>query len=224
MAIVEKTVLVVAAEASEFDGIRKQLGTGTAIAWPGAQFAFEVIHGSVCYWLVANGPGPRLVMQALAERRSVQLMVSTGFCGALDPALRVGDIVVTRNLPQASLPFVRGEVHSSDRVVVTKEEKGNLRNATGAAAVDMEAATVEQKAREWGVPFLCIRVVSDAASDDMPLDFNRFRDPDGRFSRTRIARAAVSQPFTTIPALLRLNKRCRHASEKLGVFFANCRF
>ena len=224
MAIVERTVLVVAAEALEFDGIRKQLGSGTAIPWPGAAFAYEVIRGSVCYWLVANGPGAPLVKQALAEKRRVQLMISTGFCGALDPELRVGDIIVTSNLPQASLPFKRGTIHSASRVVVTKEEKQDLRNSTGASAVDMEAATVEQKAREWGVPFLCIRVVSDAASDDMPLDFNQFRDADGRFSRSRIVRAALRQPFTSIPALLRLHKSCRHASEKLGVFFANCRF
>jgi adenosylhomocysteine nucleosidase len=224
MATVETTVLLVAAEAREFDGIRRQLGAGTAIEWPGAVFAREVIRGSVRYWLVANGPGPRLVMQALEPPRPVQFVISTGFCGALDPDLRVGDVIATTNLPEASLPFFQGAVHSADRVAVTKEEKRELRVLTGASAVDMEAATVERRAREWGVPFLCIRVVSDAASDDMPLDFNKFRDSEGRFSRPRIAAAALRQPFTSIPALLRLNRCCRYASEMLGAFLANCRF
>ena len=220
----EKTILLVAAEAREFDGIRAHLGASTELEWPTAAFAFEVAAHGIRYWLVANGPGPRLVRQALGEKKPVDLIISTGFCGALDPSLRVGDIVSSTDLPQSSLPYVRGAIYSVDRVVVTKEEKRELRDSTGAVAVEMESAAVEEKAREWDVPFLCIRVVSDAASDDMPLDFNRFRDQDGRFSRSRITFAALIRPFTAIPALLRLNESCRNASEKLGVFFANCRF
>jgi hypothetical protein len=86
----------------------------------------------------------------------------------------------------------------------------------------MESAAVAAKAREWGVPFRCIKVVSDIAQEDMPLDFNRYRDSAGRFSRSRIALAAMRHPFTAIPKLLRLDRNCRHAAEKLGEFFADC--
>ncbi len=224
MATAEETILVVAAEAREFDGIRRHLGAGAPLEWPGARFAREIVREGVRFWLVANGPGPRLVGQALRTAKPVQRVISTGFCGALDPALRVGDIVVSGDLEEASLPYVRGTIHSEDRVAVTVAEKQALRNSTGAAAVEMEAAAVEAKAREWGVPFIAIRVVSDAASDAMPLDFNLLRDQEGRFAMGRIVAAALSRPFTSIPALLRLNEHCRQASEKLGVFFANCRF
>ena len=47
--------------------------------------------------LVANGPGPKLAGQAVevaAEHRKLEGLVSTGFCGALDPALRLSDIFV----------------------------------------------------------------------------------------------------------------------------------
>jgi hypothetical protein len=88
----------------------------------------------------------------------------------------------------------------------------------------MEAAAVARKAAEWGVPFHCVRAVSDTAQDDLPLDFNLYRDAEGRFSRTRIALAALGRPFTRVPALLRLDRNCRIASESLGDFFANCRF
>ena len=86
----------------------------------------------------------------------------------------------------------------------------------------MEAGAVEGKAREWGVPFRCVKVVSDVAAEDMPLDFNLYRDAEGRFSRIRIALAAVARPFSVMPGLLRLDKNCREAAERLGEFFADC--
>lgn len=175
--------------------------------------------------MVASGPGPRLVERALGEKKDVNGIISTGFCGALDPALQVGDIVVWGDAAVApDSRFVRGEIFSADRVLVTAVEKRALRNRTGAIAVDMEAAAVRSRAAEWGVPFMCIRVVSDTAADDMPLDFNRFRNADGNFSRTRIALAAMARPFSAMPGLMELDRNCRRASRTLGDFLADCRF
>jgi nucleoside phosphorylase len=117
---------------------------------------------------------------------------------------------------------VRGEILSLDRVAVTAAEKRGLRERTGAAVIEMESAAVAAKAREWGLPFRCIKVVSDTAAEDMPLDFNLYRDSAGRFSRSRIALAALRRPFSAIPGLLRLDRNCRHAADKLGEFFADC--
>ena len=146
-----------------------------------------------------------------------------GFCGALDPALEIGDIVVPGDELRSRRPFVRGEILSVDRVAVTVGGKRALRETTGAVAVEMESAAVAEKAREWDVPFRCVKVVSDTARQRrMPLDFNRYRDAAGRFSRGSIAWAALRRPFTAVPALLRLDRNCRHAAEKLGEFLADC--
>jgi len=91
-------------------------------------------------------------------------------------------------------------------------------------AVDMETATIRKKAAEWDLPFLCIRAVSDRAGDTLPLDFNRYRDARGDFSRTRIALAAVARPFTVMPQLIEFDRNCRRAADALGDFLADCRF
>ena len=116
---------------------------------------------------------------------------------------------------------MQGDVLSVDRVAITAAEKGELRSSTQAAVVEMESAAVARKAREWEMPFGCVRVVSDVADENLPLDFNRYRDADGRFSRTRIALAAMGHPFTVLPGLIRLDRNCRLAAELLGEFLAN---
>ena len=117
---------------------------------------------------------------------------------------------------------MRGDVVSVDRVAITARDKCDLRASTGAAVVEMESAAVARKAREWDIPFGCVRVVSDVAGEDLPLDFNRYRDQNGRFDRTRIALAALGRPFTVLPGLMRLDRNCRRAAERLGEFLANC--
>jgi adenosylhomocysteine nucleosidase len=214
---------MIAAEAREFSGILKRFGPAAKVEWNGAKFAREVLRDGDKWLLIANGPGPRCVTEVLRQKMEVNGIINTGFCGALDPSLRIGDIVVWGEAPCRS-QFARGEISSSDRVVVTAAEKRQLREKTGAIAAEMEAGAVKKIAADWRVPFYCVRSVSDIADEDMPLDFNLYRDDAGRFSLTGIAMAAMSRPFTRIPALRRLEANCNVASESLGAFFADCRF
>jgi adenosylhomocysteine nucleosidase len=203
------TWLLIAAERRELDGILKRCGGHTDLKLP-VEFSCKAEFGGRRWIMMANGPGREAIERALKDRIEVAGIVSTGFCGALDPKLKVGDIV-------------EDAIVCSDRVAVTAAEKAALREKTGAAAVDMESAAVAQKAQEWGVPFRSVRAVSDAAGEDLPLDFNLYRDAQGRFSRGRIALAAMANPFGRIPGLLRLERNCRVAAESLGEFFVNSR-
>lgn len=173
--------------------------------------------------LLASGPGSPLVKVALRDRKPADGIVSVGFCGALHPSLKIGDIVVAGEGVESPRSFVRGEIVCADRVVATASEKRALHQRTGAIAVEMESAAVAAKAREWGVPFRCIKAVSDLAEEDMPLDFNQYRESAGNFSRARIALAALRRPFSAIPGLLRLERNCRQAAQALGEFLADCK-
>ena len=209
--------LLIAAEAREFAGLLARV-PGKSISIPEAAFAREIaLHGKRVI-LLANGPGPRLVKQMLAspvlKEWSITDVISTGFCGALDPSLRIGDIVIAGE----------GEIWSEDRVAVRAEEKRRLREATGARVVEMEYAAVRAKAAEWGVPCRAMRVVSDSATEDLPLDFNRYRDAQGRFQLSRIAFAGLLRPFSVLPKLMQLDRNSKLAAEKLGAFFVDSKF
>ena len=232
------------------------------LPWP-LSFARIVWLNGRAALLVANGPGPNLAGQALdvvrekkdLQRLNVNLeltgLASTGFCGALAPALQPCDIFVATKLlipPNSSTvpvpsrdrkeavattvhecspitttrKYKTGPLLSIDRVATTAAEKAELR-LTGADAVEMEAAAVATKAQEWNLPFYAIRVVTDTATENFPLDFNRMRDSAGRFDRTKIIAAALRRPGVIFPELLKLNKRCKSAARALGEFIADSR-
>lgn len=234
-----------AAEAREFDGLLARADRVEKLDWP-LPFARRALLGKSEIVMVANGPGPGLAGRAadiVKERQEdVEALASVGYCGALDPALGPCDIFVASGVlsgdsflsttPQFLKSFAgpasnetcrSGVLLSVDRVVHTAEEKARLRS-TGAGAVEMEAAAVATRAGEWKIPFFCVKVVTDTAQESFPLDFNRLRDSQGRFSRARILMAALKKPVPTFSRLMKLDRRCRSASRTLGDFLANARF
>jgi len=218
-----RTWLLVAAERREFDGVLKRIGGASRLDWPGAEFAAEGNWNGDRWWMIANGPGSRLVSRALMTKRTVDGILSVGYCGGLDPALKIGDIVVSNDAPvKCSHPFVQGEIVSVDRVMWNSDDKAKV--ARAGIAVEMEAAEVRKTAAEWDVPFWCVKAVSDTAGANLPLNFNLYRDTEGRFSRMGIALAAVQRPFTVLPRLLEFAGHCRAASGSLGDFLADCKF
>jgi nucleoside phosphorylase len=102
-------------------------------------------------------------------------------------------------------------------------EKAEL-GRSGADAVEMEAAAVAERARQYDIPFYAVRVVTDTLEESFPLDFNSMRSSDGRFSRARILAAALRRPATVFPELLKLNRTTKRASQALGDFLADARF
>jgi adenosylhomocysteine nucleosidase len=161
-------------------------------------------------------------------------IASIGFCGALDPELAVADIVVgatifagdrafAAQLPVSAAPHRVGTICSLDHVASTAGEKSEL-HKTGAIAVEMEAAGVVQRAQALGLPFFCIKTVTDLAGETMANNFNAVLRSDGRFDTINLLASTLRQPRVRLPELLRLRKRCLLAAQSLGEFIAGCRF
>ena len=233
-----ETILLVAAESFEFRGFRRVLAGAEALPWP-LGFARSAMVKGRRWLMVADGAGARLAAQAAeyaAGRARVDKVVSTGFCGALDTALGVGEVFVATRVmredgspvcdaadPRASQPHRGGPLASVDRVAASVKERRAL-HERGAAAVEMEAAGVAEWALQRGCPFYCVRAVTDTAEQSFSIDFDGTRDAEGRFRASKVCLAAMRRPWRSFPELVELAWRGRRCSRVLGEFLADCAF
>ncbi len=230
------TLLLVAAMPREFDGLLRLASGVRKLAWP-LDWARSADLAGARFLMAANGAGAARASEAVAAACRAErpdAVVSYGFCGALDPELRPGEVFVATEVqgpdgrftaarPCASGPHASGPLASIGRVAQTSAEKAALYR-TGAAAVDMEAAGVAAEAARQSLPFFCVRSVTDAASESFSVDFNSVMRPDGHLDTMYLLRSVVLRPLAVLPELIRLRGRCRVAALNLGEFIAGCRF
>jgi adenosylhomocysteine nucleosidase len=232
------TVLLVAAEPREFRGIlaRAHNAKPAAVA---ADWARLAAIGGETALLVANGAGAAraaAAVDAACDFLHPDRVVSTGFAGALDPALGLSAVVVATSIRMPgsgeefpALPvccgaaFISGAVCTVDHIAGTAAQKAALFHG-GAIAVEMEAAGVAARARARGLPFHCVRAITDLANENLANDFQAVLRPDGHFGTIAILRAAFRHPRSRLPELVRFAGRSDRAALALGDFFANCRF
>ena len=161
------------------------------------------------------------VRRAFAAERP-DWVVTAGFAGGLDPAWATGAVAFDADPELVDLAARlrmagarTGRLVCTERVAVTVAEKLELRRATGAELVEMESAVIRAFCREQGVPSATVRVVSDPAGEDLPLDFNALMTPDARISLPRLALAVARSPGR-IPRLLQFQRQTAAAAQNLA--------
>jgi adenosylhomocysteine nucleosidase len=221
--------LFVAADPMEFAGLQTHCRRVAPLRLPVVWARTAELNGNPIV-MIANGAGAKQAAKAVDAARQATAVVSIGFCGALDPAFRIGDIFVPAFIrgipvrtPQSAAQYASGDLVSLDHVAQTAAEKRKLRTA-GASAVEMEAAGVLERARALSLPFFCVRSITDLAEESFANDFNAALREDGHFDTMQILRSAMLRPLSRFPELVRLRKRCAIAARKLGGFLADCRF
>jgi adenosylhomocysteine nucleosidase len=157
------------------------------------------------------------------------LVVSAGVCGALDPRLAHGDLVVPvrvidtrgRSLPVSASHHREAVVRSADSactaplittsdVVATPLAKSALFASSGAAAVDMESAVIIERAVAAGCPALVVRAVSDDARQSLSSELVGLISSEGRLRVGRALALTVTHP-STLTGALELGRRTRRA-------------
>jgi adenosylhomocysteine nucleosidase len=168
--------------------------------------------------------------------------MSIGVAGGLVADLSAGDVVI----PDAVIDSERGtqldcsaawsatmrESFSSDgrvtggrllsvsNVLATPAEKADAATRFSALACDMESAAVAAVAREHGVDFAAVRVISDGIADELPSNVGSWVDEVGN-ARVKPVLGAMMSPGrwrTVISMSTRFRlaqRRLRELSERL---------
>ncbi len=159
-------------------------------------------------------------------------IVCTGFAGALQEGLRVGDVILAtevvepgghcwpvtwrfegslRGCPVALHP---GRLLTMPTLVATPLQKHSLARQHGAVAVDMEAAAVAHFCQQQGLPFGCVRAISDDVHTALSPRLLALL-AQGRASPFRVGRALVRTPGL-VGELWRLARNTRFAADQLA--------
>lgn len=160
-------------------------------------------------------------LHAALKKQECQLLLSCGFAGGLNPYLSSGTVVFASDEDAGLTPLLLSagacpvKFHCSDRVATTVAEKKRLWEETGADAVEMESEVIRAICKAHGIPSATIRVISDAANENLPLDFNALMTADQRLNYAKLAWTLLRSPGK-IPALLRLQRQTQIAARNLG--------
>jgi hypothetical protein len=169
---------------------------------------------------------------ALVEGLGHPLVISAGVCGALDPEVTCGSLVLPEMVigthgeryPATAahhrrhaaafaggrMRFSTGALVTVPDVAATPEAKMKLREATGAVAVDMESSLILRAAAEAGCPGLVLRGVSDDAKDSLSPELAALITAEGRVLKARAAETVLRHP-AILPRALKLRRATRGA-------------
>ena len=173
-------------------------------------------------WFAGIGAAAsRRASEAVIAIFDPNIICSAGFAGALDPKLRVGDVVRPSSVINAgdgSRTVVEGGegVLVSFASVASPLQKSKLRDSFGADVVDMEAAAVARSAEARHKQFTVVKAISDEMDFEFPA-MDRFIDADGRFSQGRFAWYAGVRPWLW-PRVMRLARNSKRASHALCAY------
>jgi adenosylhomocysteine nucleosidase len=149
------------------------------------------------------------------------LVLTCGFAGGLNPDLKFGTVVFDEDVEAGlrkrleALGAVPARFHCSRRVADTAAEKAELWKTTGADAVEMESSVIRAICREQKIPAATVRVISDAAQEDLPLDFNALMTADDRINYPKLIWRVLSEP-KNIRRLKIFQEQTMLAARKLG--------
>ena len=176
-------------------------------------------------------------MRSFLATSSPELVLTCGFAGGLNPDLKLGDVVFEMPLTPSLSPsdgervakpgeglsaklLASGakpaKIFCADRIATTVAEKKALHYQTSADAVEMESAAIHAVCAERGIPCATVRVISDTAHEDLPLDFNALAKPDKSIDFKKLFFAIAKSPGK-IGTLLALQKKTTFAAGRLAV-------
>ena len=196
--------------------------------------AFVCRHKQQRIVVVETGVGDACTLRAVnwllsrpaldGEVLDPSLLLFAGFAGALQPAVHVGDVILAREVLDMSGSVwaasrgpaigLAGRLLTASRFIGEPAEKLALGQKHDALALDMESAVFAQRCTERGVPWACLRVISDDVSTAFTTEVAGLVE-EGRVAMGRVVWLLARKPWL-LPKLLRLERQTRRAARRLA--------
>jgi adenosylhomocysteine nucleosidase len=176
--------------------------------------------------------------EALIFGHRPKWIISAGLAGGLHPGVKRGDIVMPdailgedgRRLAidlqisageRAANPDLHvGPLLTIDRVAFKAAEKRRLGQQHQAVAVDMETLGVAEACHREKQKFLAVRVVSDAATEELPADIERLVTRKTLVRRIGATAGTILRRPSIVKDLWRFRETAHTCSERLAKFLA----
>jgi nucleoside phosphorylase len=182
--------------------------------------AVEVLH---------TGVGEKVCRQRVAEflqDQQFDLLISSGFAGALNDKLQIGDLLLAKNfstveLTEVGSSFSRLPIHEADLLTVralidSNAERNKIARTSGAAAVDMETEFIARACAEHGIPLLSLRVITDTPREPFPAPPNVLFDIEQQQTRfLTLATFFLARP-NRVPQLIQFARRIARVRKILA--------
>src|SRR5882724_2195263 len=160
------------------------------------------------------------------QDQQFELLISTGFAGALNDQLELGDLLLARNFSTielsarrsalSNLPIRLADLLTVSALIDSSDERNKIARTSGAAAVDMETEFIARACAEHAVPLLSLRVITDTPCESFPAPPKLLFDiGQQRTHMLKLARYFLVHP-NRVPRLAQFARRIAHARKTLA--------
>jgi len=179
--------------------------------------------------ILHTGVGEKVCRQRVEkflQDHQFDLLITTGFAGALNDELQPGDLLLAKNFSTidlnerisffSSLPIHVADLLTVSALIDSSNERNKISRASNAAAVDMETEFIARACATHGIPLLSLRVITDTPTQPFPAPPSVLFDIQRQ--RTQIAVLAkffLAHP-RSMPGLIQFARRISRARKTLA--------
>jgi len=160
------------------------------------------------------------------QDQQFELLISSGFAGALNDELQVGDLLLAKNFSTIELNATRSSpstlpIHMADLLTVptlidSSDERSKLARTSGAVAVDMETEFIARACAANAIPLLSLRVITDTPRKLFPAPAHVLFDiAKQRTDLPKLATFFLTHP-NRVPRLIQFARRIANARKILA--------
>jgi nucleoside phosphorylase len=192
----------------------------------------RIIHGNIDdreIEVLHTGVGEKVCREQIEKflyDQQFELLISTGFAGALDDQLELGDLLLAKNFSTidlsarrsslSNLPIRMADLLTVSALIDSSDERNKIARKSGAAAVDMETESIARACATHGFPMLSLRVITDTPREPFPAPPNiLFDTKQQRTHMTALARFFLAHP-NRLPRLVQFARRIAQARKTLA--------